>query len=434
MSSAIIFINKLGVAVAADSAVTIGERKAIFNTAQKIFPIGTKEKAQILGITFNHTNFMSVPIELMFKKYSRFIAEHSFLKNSIEDYMFDFIRFVEEHQSDFAFKDYEWGYLYHLFGKLFDEMFTKIMNKRSVSPDVPKKIFMKTFFDELSNDIKAKIDEHASMNEKKDQVQNMVGQEFIDKNYPKLVEEAFRDRLANFYNEENDLKLIPEKMELDEDDTLLLSYFKTYVYQSMQNHNTYRDYKSSGIYFAGYGEKSLYPSYWGIEAFAFLNGKFVYELDYRRTVRTNDPSFFKTLAQDDTIISVITDVNWSSRYDLLSIVQSTMEKSTITFIENNPGSKEIIEKYQAELNVNLDALNYFKEYSIDRERKFLSSLAVMGVVDMAEYAENLISLQSLKRKYELDAQNNATVGGPTDVAIITKFEGFKWIKSKATNS
>jgi len=53
---------------------------------------------------------------------------------------------------------------------------------------------------------------------------------------------------------------------------------------------------------------------------------------------------------------------------------------------------------------------------------------------MAEYAENLISLQSLKRKYELDAQNNATVGGPTDVAIITKFEGFKWIKSKATNS
>jgi hypothetical protein len=433
MSSAIIFINKLGVAVAADSAVTIGERKAIFNTAQKIFPIGGKDKAQVLAITFQNTMFMGVPVELIFKKYSKFIEEHSFSKNTIEDYMYDFIRFIEEQQHDFAFKDYEWKYMYWLFVEMFEEMFKKLVQRSTASTDVPEEALLKDFFGELSNTIKAQIDDHSTF-EKKDQIQNMVGKEFIDKNYPGLIEEAFRDRLAKFYNEKNGTDIVPEKMELDQSDARLLSYFKTLVYESMQNHDTYREYMSSGIYFVGYGEKSLYPSYWGIDAFAFLNGKVVYELDYRRTVRTNDPSFFKTLAQDDTIISVISDVNWSSRYDIFSVVQSTIETSTSTFIENNPASKEVIEKYQAELNENLEKLNYFKEYSNNRERKFLSSLAVMGVVDMAEYAENLISLQSLKRKYELDAQNNATVGGPTDVAIITKFEGFKWIKTKSTNS
>jgi hypothetical protein len=347
--------------------------------------------------------------------------------------MYDFIRFIEEQQHDFAFKDYEWKYMYWLFVEMFEEMFKKLVQRSTASTDVPEEALLKDFFVELSNTIKAQIDDHSKF-EKKDQIQNMVGKEFIDKNYPSLIEKVFRDRLAKFYNEKNDLKLIPDKMELNERDTRLLSYFKTLVYESMQNHYTYREYSSSGIYFVGYGEKSLYPSYWGIDAFAFLNGKVVYELDYRRTVRTNDPSFFKTLAQDDTIISVISDVNWTGSHELFNIVQSTIEKSTSTYIKNNPASKEVIEKYQAELNENFEKLKYFKAYSMDRERKFLSSLAVMGVVDMAEYAENLISLQSLKRKYELDAQNNATVGGPTDVAIITKFEGFKWIKSKATNS
>jgi hypothetical protein len=431
MSSVIIFLNKLGVAVAADSAVTIGARKAILNSGQKIFPIGGKDKTQVLAITVQNTDFMGVPIELIFKKYSTFIEEHGFSKNTIEDYLYDFIRFIEEHQQEFAFKDYEWRYMYFLFVDLFEDMLKKILEERSNSPDIDEETFMKNFFTQLSNDIKQKIDNHATY-EKADQVQNMIGKEFIEKNYPGLIEEAFRDRLAKFYNEKDGTEIVPEKMELDESDKLLLSYYRTLVYESMLNHHTYEENTRSGIYFVGYGEQSLYPSYWGIDAYAFLNGKVVYELDFRRTVRANNPSYFKTLAQDDSIMSVLVDANWSSRYDFTNIVKSTIETSSSAFVESNPDSKEVIEKYQEELKTNLDNLKYFKEYSEEREKVLLDSIAVMGVVDMAEYAENLISLQSLKRKYELDARNNATVGGPTDVAIITKFEGFKWLKSKNT--
>jgi len=42
-------------------------------------------------------------------------------------------------------------------------------------------------------------------------------------------------------------------------------------------------------------------------------------------------------------------------------------------------------------------------------------------------AEALVNITSLKRKVSTDQD---TVGGPTDVAIISKVDGFVWIKRK----
>jgi hypothetical protein len=54
-------------------------------------------------------------------------------------------------------------------------------------------------------------------------------------------------------------------------------------------------------------------------------------------------------------------------------------------------------------------------------------LGVLPVDEMAELAETLINLQSLKEKV---TKNSETVGGPVDVAIITKNEGLLWAKRK----
>jgi hypothetical protein len=54
-------------------------------------------------------------------------------------------------------------------------------------------------------------------------------------------------------------------------------------------------------------------------------------------------------------------------------------------------------------------------------------LGVLRVDEMAELAETLINLQSLKEQV---TKNSETVGGPVDVAIITKSEGLLWAKRK----
>jgi len=54
-------------------------------------------------------------------------------------------------------------------------------------------------------------------------------------------------------------------------------------------------------------------------------------------------------------------------------------------------------------------------------------LGVLPVNEMAELAETLINLQSLKERV---TKRSESVGGPVDVAVITKSEGLVWVKRK----
>ena len=57
----------------------------------------------------------------------------------------------------------------------------------------------------------------------------------------------------------------------------------------------------------------------------------------------------------------------------------------------------------------------------------LSTIASMGKEDIAELAENLIYVTSMKRHI---TPNLESVGGPVDVAVVSKGDGFIWMKRK----
>ena len=59
----------------------------------------------------------------------------------------------------------------------------------------------------------------------------------------------------------------------------------------------------------------------------------------------------------------------------------------------------------------------------------LQSVATLPIEEMALLAESLINITSLRRKVALDG-NIGTVGGPIDVAIISKGDGLVWMKRK----
>ena len=49
--------------------------------------------------------------------------------------------------------------------------------------------------------------------------------------------------------------------------------------------------------------------------------------------------------------------------------------------------------------------------------------------EMAFFAESLVNITTLKRTFALDGKQQ-TVGGPTDVAVLSKASGFRWVKQK----
>ena len=60
-----------------------------------------------------------------------------------------------------------------------------------------------------------------------------------------------------------------------------------------------------------------------------------------------------------------------------------------------------------------------------------NSVAVLPKEELAVLAETLVNLTSVKRRMTMSTE---TVGGPTDVAVITKGDGFIWIKRKELKS
>jgi hypothetical protein len=60
-------------------------------------------------------------------------------------------------------------------------------------------------------------------------------------------------------------------------------------------------------------------------------------------------------------------------------------------------------------------------------REIVDVVAMLPKDQLGEMAEALVSLTSLKRRVSLQDE---TVGGPTDVALITKGDGLVWIKRK----
>jgi hypothetical protein len=69
-----------------------------------------------------------------------------------------------------------------------------------------------------------------------------------------------------------------------------------------------------------------------------------------------------------------------------------------------------------------------KNYGLYSQRKFwrpiIEMVAMLPKDELPALAEALVSLTSIKRHFSHDLE---TVGGPIDVALITKGDGFVWI-------
>lgn len=62
-------------------------------------------------------------------------------------------------------------------------------------------------------------------------------------------------------------------------------------------------------------------------------------------------------------------------------------------------------------------------------RPIIQSVSSLPIEELALLAESMINITSLRRKVAID-RNIGTVGGPIDVSIISKGDGFIWLKGK----
>lgn len=400
MTAIVGFLNKHGVALAADSAVTINTPNGhkIFNTANKIIRISKYHPVAVM--IYGSANLMTTPWEIIIKLYRKSLDERSF--DTLEDYVKDFISFLKCH---------------------------KYFTSEIISNDFFKDS-LNTLLQELQKNVISSIG--CSVSDKNiSYIYTQTGkiiQEWNEKfirapKCPMFNNYKFRDFRAYFDKCVN-IEQLKLTYKLDQ---ALTASLKEMMYNYVCSNLMLA---KSGLVFTGYGESEIYPSLVSIDVSTVVDGKLRYSDDSKGSAKISpeNTAAIRPFAQTDVMNTILSGID-NSILDFVFKTQDAIVKDIITFISQivdektrnkleNTSPNSIIEIYQKKTQ------EYIRENYV---RQLMDTVEYLGKEDLVAMAESLISLTSLKRRM---TSSEESVGGPVDVAFISKGDGFVWIKRK----
>ena len=183
----------------------------------------------------------------------------------------------------------------------------------------------------------------------------------------------------------------------------------------------------TGLVFAGYGTGENYPSFRELRIGGLFDSGLQAEDMGGVTIDAGNTSWIEAFAQRDVVDSYLTGMDEDMKSKVANTVASLLDEVTETIADaSDAKTEEMIREDNDALLRRFDEL--LDEYAF---RNYMwpvkSYLRFLSKDEMASLAESLITLTYLRRRASDDYE---TVRGPVDVAIISKHEGFVWIKHK----
>lgn len=394
MSAEVILMNKNGIAIAADSAVTIGNKTKIYNTADKMFTLSKHAPVGIL--IYNSSSIMGIQLEIIIKQYRNKLGDKTF--KTLKEYCDDFMEYCIEFANKYAGTQMELSVINEQIFKKCDELFNVALGLAN------KEVIKGTFKDDnaLMNYINNKIIE-LSKRVKIENNNEVMDDEYYSKIQKNLDTNNIIDICASSYK----IKIDPEtKQKLLEK---LNETIKDKKYWDKSNF--------TGIAITGYGKEEIFPVCIQIETLGIINNKLL---------KIGENYFEITHAQNSQIIPLAqTDVMNEFFLGVNNELQEIYYKRINTKIEAE--KDENIKNEIIKLN---NAIEAEKQQVVESRLKNIhKSLSFLPRDEMIYMAEGMINLTSFKRRLVLD-NFSETVGGPIDIAFISKGDGFIWIKRK----
>ena len=408
MTSVIGIMNKSGIALAADSAVTVespGKRK-IYNTANKIF---TLSKYHPVGIMiYNAASFMEIPWETIIKLYRSQLKAKSF--PTLSEYMNDFLHFLKEQ---------------HFFIPVESQKATLKLSIQIALYQVKRDMEKSSDYTNASG-----IEERQqkTLDLLFDQIEKNIGALKTDPDilpdFHDYPIEGFREFAENeivaISNEVFNPIALPNQL-IDKMIEFFYLYYCRKVFLC----------PCSGLVFAGYGEVEIFPGTISIQISDVVDGRLRYFVDREEHVSFERNGVIMPYAQRDVIDHIITGIDPDLEITINGVFENFFKHYNAIIVDTiKEQHPEISEKIK---NVNIALLmrEFAGQIHLVKNQKFIRpivhTVATLSKEDLAEMAESLIYLTFLKRRI---SSADESVGGPVDVAIISKGDGFIWIKRK----
>lgn len=188
--------------------------------------------------------------------------------------------------------------------------------------------------------------------------------------------------------------------------------------------------------FVGYGESEIYPSLYPLNITLGIDNHLKYYIDENNVSQINEhgpEAVIVPFAQVDVTQTIIRGINPSFQDIIYNVIDKSIKSyscAITNILDGNPATSAVS---IAVKGLDKDAIIDDITTQIKREMYSLYSKPLIDTVvlldkeDMANMAESFISLTSLVRRMQ---PGEETVGGPVDVAVISKGDGFVWINRK----
>ena len=211
----------------------------------------------------------------------------------------------------------------------------------------------------------------------------------------------------------------------------LIDKIKLMVYTILKSKEDKSSY--SGLIFTGFGEEEIYPQLLPVNISMVVDNRFRFYIDEEKAANISNLNNGQIcpFAQQDVMHSILSGIN-------PYLDETYITNFNFLFDKYNKFILNILGNSNPELTAQITAidtksisLEYIKmNQQIKSEfyiRPLMNAVNQLSKVDLAEMAESLIYLTYLKRRI---TNAEESVGGPVDVAIISKGDGFIWIKRK----
>lgn len=395
MTAIVAVLNKHGAAIAADSAVTLGDTHKVINNGNKVF---TLSKYEPVGIaTYGNASFMGIPWEIIIKTYRKQLSEAKFPR--LSDYVDDFLNyirhsgFVSESDKDMDILNNMLFY-YHIVVNKINSNKDKILSTENIAAEFQKN----TEINRTDINVCPELENYSIESFKQD--------------YKGAIITFFSTINDNFTEEQN--HIIIESF---------FYYFRLFINAP----------NVSGLVFVGYGDEEIYPSLLNIEISSFVKERIKYINKGYKRIGLDTDAIITPFAQVDvchTIIRGMTPLFYNLLHDIFQANASKIMVAIADVLDNNEVSKGITSQIR-NLDVNAMSQQFVDSFE-ERKRDIytdplLNTITVLNKEDLANLAESLVSLTSVVRRI---SPSEETVGGPIDIAILSKGDGFIWKNRK----
>lgn len=381
MTAEIAILNKNGVALAADSAVTVssGDGSAkTYNAANKLFSFCGNHN--IAFMIYGNAEYMDIPWEIIFKEFRNQHKNDNF--QTIEDCASNFVGFIKNEHFNKA------------------EIATK-----HIQSMMYKALIVLT---EIANIDIAKVQSES--------VDHIIKDDEIIEIIKKVIEKIRRENIdrrsfqcnieiEDFFEDFQEfcISLLQNHFKIDISN--IINEFMTLMYELTIFRNSFEN--TSGIVFCGYGQSELFPSLRSFEiSYSYRNELKIMQKEEVSISTAECTASITPFAQTDMIMTILKGMD----PDMEEIVSEKIKGTSLTEDEKN--------------DIIISVERYQKEYFIN---PILNITAMLSISELANMAETLVNLTSFKRHITNSLE---TVGGPVDVLVISRGDGPIWINRK----